>query len=268
VLLTDLDGTLLDYDDYSPSSAAVAALDRLAGHGIITIPVTSKTASEVVELIAELDLAGIAVVEGGSVLLEPGGSTRLLGRSARELQELRGALQMEGWDLRGMSEMSPSEVQSVTGLDEAGARRALRRIGSEPFLPATMTDAEEEQLSARAVEMGARIVRGGRFWHLLGKDVGKRHALGMLRRLYPNLDGAASGAVGDAWNDLGMLAVVDRGFLLGSVVEDKHLPPGVDRISEVGPVGFTTAARRFLSHCLDSGCQSPPRPSGEVEDAR
>jgi mannosyl-3-phosphoglycerate phosphatase len=249
VFLTDLDGTLLDPDSYSTSHEAIEVIEQLADQGIVTIPVTSKTASEVEAISSDLGLPSTAVVEGGAVLLESDGSTRVFGRSARELRDILRALKEEGWELRGLSEMTVAEVRRLTGLDEESARRALQRLGSEPFLVQLQSEEELSFLTRRITEHGARMVRGGRFFHLLDRSIGKRFALGWLHDLFPNLVGTPSGAVGDAWNDLGMLSVVDRGFLLGSAVHDDHIPEGVIRVAEVGPEGFVFAAERFIEYC-------------------
>jgi predicted mannosyl-3-phosphoglycerate phosphatase (HAD superfamily) len=61
-LFTDLDGTLLDFDSYRPSQTAQNLVDGMAQDGILTVPVTSKTAAEVVEITGSTRLAPIAVV--------------------------------------------------------------------------------------------------------------------------------------------------------------------------------------------------------------
>jgi mannosyl-3-phosphoglycerate phosphatase len=250
VLFTDLDGTLLDCDTYQPSVEAMSVLARLAAQGVMTVPVTSKTAVEVEHLAAIVDLSHVAVVEGGAVLWTPGGRVRrrLLGPSRTTLCAILASLRSTGWPVRGMAEMTVAEVCSLTGLEADGARRAMTREASEPFLLIEPLHTPVAGLQAAVAELGGGLTRGGRFFHLAGRGIDKGHAIGTMLALCGSLSGLPAGAVGDAWNDLPMLARVDFGFLLGDAVADHEVPPGVVRLRARGPAGFVDAAARFMEH--------------------
>lgn len=62
---TDLDGTLLNHDDYR-YDAAIPTIQTLKKLGIPVIPTTSKTKAEVLELREALGLKDPFIVENGS----------------------------------------------------------------------------------------------------------------------------------------------------------------------------------------------------------
>jgi len=245
-LFTDLDGTLLDFETYRPSPQAVAALENLKHADIWVIPVSSKTADEVRPLLHELGLPGPAVAEGGAVLVRVDGTVDVLGPPRSELVAVLGHLTADGWPVRGFSVMDVGEVSRITGLDAAAAHRAMNRLASEPFCTTRPLDEKETgELEAAVAALKAAVVRGGRFWHLMGVGVDK--ATGM-RRIQAIIGGSGipTAALGDAWNDLPMLAAADLGFLLGDTVEEQSVPEGVVRLRAAGPSGFADCARRVL----------------------
>ena len=247
VVFTDLDGTLLDFFTYRPSLDAVALLGDLAKLRILVIPVSSKTAAEVRPLMAELGLSGPAVVEGGPVVVSEDGSEEVTGPCRAELVAVLHQLQFRGWGVRGMSEMSVGEVMKLTGLGDAAALRAMTRLASEPFvLTGESSGIEEGTIAEAAAEFGASIARGGRFRHLLGREVDKGAGVRAVMALISSVDGVKTAAIGDAWNDLPMLEEVHLGFLLGNAVEPEAVPPGVACLTRNGPQGFVDAVGRIL----------------------
>jgi mannosyl-3-phosphoglycerate phosphatase len=243
-LFTDLDGTLLDFETYLPSRQAESAIRRLGVCGVAVVPVSSKTAAEVLPLMGEIGLDGPAVTEGGGVIIDRDGAEHPMGLQRKDLIAVLDRLRERGVPVRGMSEMDVDEVVGRTGLASDAARRAMTRHASEPFVvsdpEASPATAAMDQIAAR---FGAAVIRGGRFWPLVGagvdKAVGLREALRLLGTNGP------TAAVGDAWNDLPMLAAVDHGFLLGDAVSAEDTPSGVTRVDVCGPAGFTLVADRL-----------------------
>ena len=70
LVVTDLDGTLLDHFNYSFDKAR-EALSRLAELGIPLIPNTSKTSAELRQLRQELETDAPFIVENGSAIFLP-----------------------------------------------------------------------------------------------------------------------------------------------------------------------------------------------------
>lgn len=255
LLFTDLDGTLLDHDSFRASSEALSLVAELRGLGVWTIPVTSKTAVELNELVQVAGLAPLAVAEGGAVIVNQESGCRVVGRRRSTLVRLLDRLRREGFPVRGMSEMSLAEVSDRTGLGPVAAERAMARLASEPFTIERTDGLEpgwEAELVARARAAGAEVARGGRLWHLLGLGVDKGTGVAAIRQLLDPDGRLTTGGVGDAWNDLPMLEAVDVAYLLGRRVADCDVPVGVRRIAEEGPAGFCVAGLDFLSRL--AGC--------------
>ncbi len=249
VLFTDLDGTLLDQDTYAPSPEARVVVDELAAAGVLTVPVSSKTAAEVRRLRRAIRFGPVAVVEGGSAVVLADDAVEVIGPPRSQLVEILHTLQREGWPLRGFSDCTASEVAQMTGLDLVDAGLAMERVASEPFTITAPGKGPPAELERRIIELGAGMTRGGRLWHLLGREVDKGRGvvealarLGLERR-------PVTGAVGDAWNDLPMLAQVQHAFLLGDLVSATEVPQGVRRIAQPGPAGFVEAGLAFLEVC-------------------
>lgn len=245
IVYTDLDGTLLDFDTFLPSPSAIATVKELVEVGVMTVPVTSKTLSEVEQLAAILPLAPIAAAEGGAVLHLAGGDPRLLGPPRSELIAILRTLQAEGWPVRGLSEMGAGEVATITGLSAAASERALQRLASEPFTFVSTPGEGVAALERRVRELGGNLVRGGRLWHLLGAGVDKGTAIDEVKACMPMTASVPAAAVGDAWNDLEMMCKVEHRFLLGTTVPEADIPCAVERIAERGPAGFVEAMLRF-----------------------
>ncbi len=245
VVYSDLDGTLVDSKTFEPGPGVEAMIEELAGSRVLVIPVTSKTAAEVMRLGDRLPLAPLAIVEGGAVLMIGGKDPELAGPGRSSLVEKLEQLQREGWPITGVSQMDVDTVCQVSGLDRTGALRAMDRLGSEPFVINEGEHVDAAALSLRIKELGATTVRGDRFWHLLGAGIGKGTAVGKLEDQFPGLKTIPRAGIGDAWNDVPMLCWVDHGFLLGSLVADEEIPCSLTRIPEMGPPGFIQAVTRF-----------------------
>ncbi len=246
ILFSDLDGTLLDHDSYRPSDAATAALRRLGLAGVTVVAVTSKTAAEVRMVLRELRLSLPAVVEGGGAILDRNGIERVIGLPRERLLPLLSMLRQAGVPVRGFSEMSAMELTTRSGLDAVSAARANIRSASEPFAVLDEVDLELERRIVETVEAGgACVTRGGRFWHLMGQDVDKASGVRLILEEWPGLT-PPTAAVGDAWNDLTMLDLVDLGYLLGDAVPESKIPRGVTRLDEHGPAGFVEVVSRLF----------------------
>ena len=67
IVITDLDGTLLDEKSYS-YQASLPAIQRLKSAGIPLVLCSSKTYSEILPLWRELDLKDPFIVENGGAI--------------------------------------------------------------------------------------------------------------------------------------------------------------------------------------------------------
>ncbi len=257
VVFTDLDGTLLEAGNGS-HQAARPALRRLARLRVPLVFCSSKTRAELLFWRRRLRNRHPFVSENGGGVFIPAGyfpgrdrrpradglAALPLGvpyaRLRREFSALRQRL---GADARGFGDMSVSEVAALTGLTRHQARLALQRDFSEPFLFAC----GEDRRFLRAIEATGRSWTRGELYHLMaGHDKGR--AVSLLLARYRRLGPVLSAALGDGLNDLPMLRVVERPFL---VRRPGGFAPGVDfpglaRTRGVGPAGWNEALLALL----------------------
>lgn len=266
VVLSDLDGTLLDPITYS-YQAASPSLNELKTRGIPLILVSSKTRAEMEPIRFNLNHQAPFIVENGGGIFIPKGffqfpldGTVLRGpyqvielgtpyaKLRTALKEIAQALNVR---IKGFGDMSAEEVAERTGLPHAEAILAKQREYDEPFViePVTRIDEVQRQAEAR----GLSCTKGGRFYHLLGhSDKGQacRYLIDWFRLSY-----ARKGAklftvgLGDSLNDLPMLNIVDRPILVqkpdGSYDSDVRLP-NLLPAHGIGPVGWNWAVLSLL----------------------
>lgn len=254
MIVTDLDGTLLDDRDYS-FEAARPALSRIVELGVTLTLASSKTRFEMEAISRELGIRGPMIAENGGLLLTPVGDTAYeveldgtdRGDLARSLAEIS---RETGARLLGFSELDWTGVSAFTGLSPVAARLALERERDEPFVLHRPVLAD--RIARAAERRGLRISRGGRFFHLTGPhDKGTA-----LRRLLDHFssEGAMPRTIGlgDAANDLPFLRLVDRPILIpawNSVVrhEVAEAMPGAERAPLPGPAGWNAAVLAVLA---------------------
>lgn len=232
LVVTDLDGSLLDHHsyDFSPAAPWLARLKQL---GVPVIPVTSKTRAELVTLRESLGLTATPfVAENGAVIgLPPGwcharldrpGSGRdgvVVKHTGVDVGFIRARLNV--WRTRlgvrftRMSELDITEVMSLTGLDEMRARAARQREGSEPLIWQDDDNALKNFRLALEGD-GLMLTQGGRFWHVMGNASDKGSAVDWLIKRFTALRGRPplSLGLGDGPNDVSMLEAVDQAVVI------------------------------------------------------
>jgi mannosyl-3-phosphoglycerate phosphatase len=202
VVLTDLDGTLLEPDGTlrPETKAAVASLLR---QGVAICPVTSKTPAELGVIMATLEIDGPAGFENGAGIRHTDGAVEL-SKAAVPVRELRRALgllrQATGAPVRTLDELDDEELAALTRLSGAALARVRERHATLPLLVDRRHDARLREALPTVSRL--RLVRGNRFLHLQG-DHDKADVVPRLLSLL-----AATGqtvACGDAPNDIGLL---------------------------------------------------------------
>lgn len=230
ICFTDLDGTLLNHDDYR-YEAAIPILQKLKAAGVPIIPNTSKTRAEVVDLRTALGLTDPFVVENGSGIFLDRNDHRFnlptqassdhfnqvnLGVSYAEAQvALKDLGQWIGEPLKGFGTMTETELVSATQLPLTDLKRACDREFSEPFLkPASVS---VEALEFWAAQHQYQILVGNRFCHLLGLKAGKGKAVQTLKAAFRTTERITTVGLGDSPNDLSMLEAVDMPIVIPGV---------------------------------------------------
>lgn len=283
LLFTDLDGTLLDHYTYS-AGAAQPALNALAERAVPWIPNTSKTFAELEPLRLALAHTGPFVVENGAAIYLPRTSrwssaeplasdrkplasdrkllasdgdyrTKCFGRERDDLLEQLEPYRKQ-YRFRGFSEMEADELVSLTGLQPEEAQLALERKYSEPLF---WQDSEEalDKMRASVRAAGLKLVRGGRFVHLMGQH-DKADALKWMRDLISRQGRQPLVvALGDGENDLDMLNAADIPVVIRSPVHPPITPENTENLiltEETGPEGWNRAVLDLLSQ-LDAVIQ-------------
>ena len=258
LVITDLDGTLLD-DDY-PYESAAQALDTLTleFEDLRLALASSKTLAEMERLAKQSRSHMTLIFENGAGIAESSAAwtgtndlnLTLLGTPYAEICGVLHELRHDdpGFAFRGFHEMSRHEVSELTGLDPDAAGLARNRLASEPLLWLGTTVALERFREALA-ERNLKLEKGGRF-HLVTGPGGKRAALDRLLERLARADGDCPRiiACGDAPNDLELIDIADRALVFpqrnGSYLRGEN-----DRVAHAagpGPAEWLEGVRRIL----------------------
>ena len=270
IVYTDLDGSLLDSTTYS-YEAATPALTALREQGIPLVLVSSKTRAEMEPLRERLAHHDPFIVENGGAVFVPHGLfdfplERMRTRSPYQvielglpyhmlrevLKEIEEAVETP---LHGFGDLSIEAIMQVTGLPHADAILAKQREYDEPYL-LQGPQALIEEVCRQIVTRGLRWTKGGRLFHLMGKNDKGQAASVLLRcylrqqRMSGQTERIETVGIGDSINDAALLAMVDYPILVqkpdGSYDPDIHLP-GMIRAPGIGPVGWNEAMLELLA---------------------
>lgn len=273
LIFTGLNGSLLDQhsSDWQP---ALGWLRHLTQAGVPVIPATSQTRAELMALRLDLGLRNVPfIAENGAVIGLPpswqharldrnpadveGLSIKILGLDGdflrRRLEVLRERMQVA---FRCMSDMSVTEIAAATGLSEPAARLTRVREASEPLI----WDDSDESLDAFHAALrndGLRLIRGERFWHVMG-DVDKGRAVLWLIARFAALRGAdpLTLGLGDGPNDVSLLETVARAVLIRGL-HDLSVTvsnPALYRTRHTGSRGWAEGIEYWLGDAFPAVC--------------
>ena len=225
LVITDLDGSLLNHFDYG-FDAALPAIGQLKKYAIPLILNTSKTYFETVEISKELEINFPFIVENGSCIYlpkkifpelpSPYADTRdsywviKLGSSVQEINRYLQLIVSDQDNFTLLSDCTASEVSKLTGLTITQSENAVKREFSQPML----WNGSDEQLADftnRLDKQGLTLLQGGRFLHIQGKT-NKGIAIKKLKTFYSNSVKAV--VIGDSANDKAMLEVADISIVI------------------------------------------------------
>jgi mannosyl-3-phosphoglycerate phosphatase len=272
IVITDLDGTLLDAESYR-YDASQPAVRNLQAVGIPLVLCSSKTRSEINHLWRELGLKDPFICENGGAVCFPTGyfpfpvadakaqgdlETIALGTEITVLRRaLKETVRSLALRVRSFGEMSIDEIAQLTGLSREQASLASEREYDEPFI----VEGEGAERLFRALrDRGLAVTFGGRLFHVTGGH-DKGHALRLLRDLYRRVDPACiSVGLGNSENDLPLLREVDHPILIrnadGSYDEQVlKAMPQIEKTRERGPFGWSVEIAKILT---EAGLQGTP----------
>lgn len=280
VVFSDLDGCLLDSEDYD-HTLALPALRALAGADWALMACSGKSQAELDVLVELLDLRHPFIVENGGAIVFPRGvfedgvpgarcvgNRQILGLGAPRpalIAALRESAAEAQVRVRGFADMDVGELVRASGLSPAVARLALQREYDEPFLVDQPQDLT--RLAAAVARRGLTLRNGGRFWHVMG-GCDKGLAVRTLRALYrrSGVDPCAIG-IGDAETDIALLQAVDRRVLMprrDGDVEPALLAafPEAECAPQAGPRGWNLAMLALLDGQPLARCREHDQPAG------
>lgn len=273
VVVSDLDGTLLDQTTYR-FDAARPALQVLRERHIPLVLCSSKTRLEIEHYRRLLNNTDPFIVENGGAVIVPKGYFPLpVGDREREEYEvlelgipyatlvtaLEQCRRQTGVSLTGFHELSTDDVARLTGLPQQEAQWAKMREYDEPFLLGREEDRPKVEAWVRRA--GFQITRGGLFSHLTGNN-DKGQAVRALLTLYRRWHDCRAIGLGDSANDLAMLKAVDVPLLVqrpdGAYTAEVN-DPTIVRVAGIGPVGWNRAVLDLLADGRHEDCTTTPR---------
>jgi mannosyl-3-phosphoglycerate phosphatase len=272
VLFTDLDGTLLDRDDYTYEEAA-PALWELRRQGIPVVFCSSKTRAELEYWRKRLQNHHPFIAENGGAIFIPRGyfpfsipHTREyfdyevieLGSPHSELLDcLKTACEESNCQVLGFHHMTAAEISLHSGLPLEQAQLAKAREYDEPFL---ILDLERAPALLSAIEShGKQWTRGGRFYHILGQSH-KGRAVRALANIYrKHGEPVVTIGLGDRFNDAALLNSVDVPIIVWSAIAPlvKTEVPNAKITDSAGPCGWNEAVLEVLQSGLCNHVSTP-----------
>ncbi|KZY98458.1 hypothetical protein A3746_07075 [Oleibacter sp. HI0075] len=260
IVLTDLDGTLLDHHDYS-TSAARAALNFLQQHHVPLIFNTSKTQPEVIQLRRQMANTSPYVCENGGAIYyfdnEDQWHCELPGAGYSDILKVLNQLRKDGFNFRGFNDMTDTEVAAITGLSVDDAHHARQRAATEPLL----WRGDEDSISAfrdTLTAHGLRLLKGGRFYHVMG-DADKASAVTFFKDFYRQHWGLNEAplviSLGDEENDRAMLEASDYPVVIPGESGTLELTnPRAHTAEFKGPKGWNHTLLPLLEKLFKENC--------------
>lgn len=263
VVITDLDGTLLDQQTYR-YDACLSAIARLRARKIPLVLCSSKTAAEIIPLQRKLDLHEPFICESGGAIYLPKSyfpfavpsatpqRTMDLIEFGKRIFYLRQALHNAGRDcdvtVKSFGTMTFQEIMFRTGLTLAQAIQARQREYDEPFC---IESGDAARFCAALEAQGFTVTRGDRFYHITGghdKGHAVKELLALYRRQHPEL---VAVGMGNSANDLPLLRETDIAVAIRN--PDGQWDPQVigslpeaQRSEAIGPQGWRESMDRIL----------------------
>jgi mannosyl-3-phosphoglycerate phosphatase len=265
VILTDLDGTLLDRKTYQ-AGPALPYLKKCRELAIPAVFVTAKSKAEVEPIRKELDNDEPFICEnGGGIYIPANKFPHLEGFekigeywcrcSDKPIDELLMALDEISKklviDVKSFSQMTIAEVAELTGLTPHQAQLAKIRKFDEPFIIINQTPEKLAAIKSEIINQGYSYTSGGYLHHIKG-NFDKGVSVELLKRIYLQQNPLTKFAsIGDAANDLPMLELVDYPFLVkrpdGNYDQNAKIE-GSFFTESAGPAGFAEAVDYLLKN--------------------
>jgi mannosyl-3-phosphoglycerate phosphatase len=248
IVVTDLDGTLLDHQTYK-FTAAQKAIASLQQQEIPLILNSSKTQAEIQAIRNKLDNREPFICENGGILCFDG-DIQYLGTPRHEfLNILRSLKQQLKLNYQSFADATVEDVCQWTQLSASDAEKAMSREATEPLLWQD-TEVALDNFRQELAKIELQCVRGGRFHHVMG-IFNKASCFPYLKQYYSQRchEEIKIIALGDSQNDLPMLERADIAVVIPSH-KGKLLQLDRDSIiyaSQPGPDGWQESINLILN---------------------
>jgi len=233
IIFSDLDGCLLDHNDYS-FAAAKPLLEELKQHGIPLIINSSKTQMEIEPIQQEMNIDLPFIIENGAAIFFNSRVNNKPFNINHETLEKIAYYQIKKFAMfretllsitngikgkykflyKGFSDMTSAQIAELTQLSTDDAFAASQRYFSEPVLWQD-NQARLMQFKELLAEHEIELIQGGRFIHLCGQ-YSKGEAMQWLLDHWQADNSAKQTviALGDSMNDVSMLNNSDYAIVI------------------------------------------------------
>jgi mannosyl-3-phosphoglycerate phosphatase len=257
IIFSDLDGTLLDHENYSYKQAE-NALELLKEKETPLIFCTSKTRKEIEFWREKLDNKHPFISENGGGIFIPRNYFNFnlaydsknrqyfiitLGTPYKKLTKALKKLKKK-FDIIGFNEMSVNDIAKDADLTDQQAEWTKQRDFDEPFKILDIT--QKEDIIKEITKLNLRYMEGGRYSHLTGlSDKGRAvmHLTDLLRRKYNHIQTIG---IGDSENDFPMLDHVEHSYLVKQK-NGKYASSRYKFADGIGPIGWQKAVKIELN---------------------
>lgn len=229
VVYTDLDGTLLDINTYS-FDLAKEAVSSLNAHQIPLVFCSNKTFAEQIYYQHELGITAPFIVENRSAIFIPKNYFSFpyhigsqvgnyefieLGKPVSLIRKvMRDINRNLGMRLRGFNDMPMDELERLLDLDKEKIHKALAKSYTKTLLN-SLGEREVLKIKEELLKSGPTVAKGSKFYSVMSIETDKGKAVKVLNELFAKkYKQFTSIGIGDGLNDLPMLKVVDRPFLV------------------------------------------------------
>jgi mannosyl-3-phosphoglycerate phosphatase len=281
IIVTDLDGTLLDHRTYA-IEPALRTLDRVKRLGIPLVMCSSKSRAEIEAIRRRLGVGDPFIPENGSAIVAPAGYFEQVppgavvadapgppaprGPGAEVVGALRDAAAAEHVQVTGFADMTVSEVAADCGLSLLDAQLAKMRQYDEPFRLVGADPSARSRFLRALKRRGVRVVSGGRYDHATG-GADKGQAVGLLRTLFAERgEPVVMVGLGDGLNDISLLRAVDHPVIVrndtsGATERLTRKVSGAMVTAASGPDGWAEAVTTLLDRWQADHAESPSAPA-------
>jgi len=259
IIFTDLDGTLLEIDNYSFEKAK-DALRIIKQNNIPLIFCTSKTKAEIEYYREKIYNKDPFISENGGAIFIPKNYFKFkfnfdkknknydiirLGTDYSKLLIVIKKIKRNNIKISNFGDMTPNEISKITNLTIKNAKFAKKRYYDEPFI---LHDKEKEKALLKTIKKNKlNCTKGPKFYHLIGDhDKGKavKILIDFYKKKYKKI---ITYAFGDSKIDFGMLNVVNNAYIVKNNY-NKYYSKNYKKADGIGPEGFNKEILKILNN--------------------